>query len=88
MNIAVVNISSAAQLCLTLCDPMDCSTPGVPVHHLLLKLAQSHVLRVGDAIDRGVDGWMVVNREAQIPFQDHDYSSFGYIPRVGLLDHI
>ena len=35
---------------LTLCDPMDCSTPGLPVHHQLLELAQSHVHRVGDAI--------------------------------------
>ena len=69
MNIAVVNISSVAQSCPTLCDPMDCSMPGVPVHHLLLKLAQTHVHRVGDAIDRGGDGWMLVNREAQISFQ-------------------
>ena len=33
-----------------LCDPMDCSTPGFPVHHQLLKLAQTHVHRVSDAI--------------------------------------
>ena len=33
-----------------LCDPMDCSTPGLPVHHQLLELAQTHVHRVGDAI--------------------------------------
>ena len=39
-----------AQLCPTLCDPMDCSTPGFPVHHQLLDLAQTHVYRVGDAI--------------------------------------
>ena len=32
------------------CDPMDCSTPGFPVHHQLLELAQTHVHRVGDAI--------------------------------------
>ena len=32
--------SSAIQSCLTLCDPMDCSTPGFPVHHQLLELAQ------------------------------------------------
>ena len=32
------------------CDPMDCSTPGLPVHHQLLELAQTHVHRVGDAI--------------------------------------
>ena len=36
--------SSVAQSCLNLCDPMDCSTPGFPVHHQLLKLAQIHVL--------------------------------------------
>ena len=34
---------SVAQLCMTLCDPMDCSTPGLPVHHQLLELAQIHV---------------------------------------------
>ena len=42
--------SSVAQLCLTLCDPMDCSTPGFPVHHHLLELAQTHVHWVDDAI--------------------------------------
>ena len=45
-----VQFSSVAQLCLTLCNPMDCSTPGFPVHHQLLGLAQTHVHRVGDAI--------------------------------------
>ena len=35
--------SSVAQLYLTLCDPMDCSTPGFPVHHQLPELAQTHV---------------------------------------------
>ena len=39
-----------AQLCPTLCDPMDCSTPGFPVLDCLLKLAQTHVHWVGDAI--------------------------------------
>ena len=43
-------LSSVAQSCLTLCDPMNCSTPGLPVHHQLLQLAQTHVHRVGDAI--------------------------------------
>ena len=37
-------------MCLTLCDPMDCSMPGFPVHHHLPELAQTHVHRVGDAI--------------------------------------
>ena len=41
---------SVTQLCLTLCDPVDCSTPGFPVHHQLLELAQTHVHRVSDAI--------------------------------------
>ena len=35
--------SSVAQSCLTLCDPMDCSTPGRPVHHQLPEPAQTHV---------------------------------------------
>ena len=43
-------VSSVAQSCPTLCDPMDCSTPGFPVHHQLPELAQTHVHRVGDAI--------------------------------------
>ena len=39
-----------AQSCLTLCDPLDRSTPGFPVLHLLLKFAQTHVHWVGDAV--------------------------------------
>ena len=42
--------SSVAQSCPTLCDPMDCSMPGFPVHQQLLKLAQIHVHQVGNAI--------------------------------------
>ena len=41
---------SVTQLCPVLCDPMDCSMPGFPVHHLLPELAQTHVHRVIDAI--------------------------------------
>ena len=40
----------STQLCLTLCDPLDNSTPGFSVHHQLLELAQTHVHRVSDAI--------------------------------------
>ena len=47
-----IQFSSIAQLCLTLCDPMDCSMPGFPVHHQLLELAQTHVHRVSDAIQQ------------------------------------
>ena len=42
--------SLVAQLCLTLCDPMDCSTPGLPVHHQLPELVKIHVHQVGDTI--------------------------------------
>ena len=45
-----VQFSSVTQSCLTLCDPMDCSTPGLPVHHQLPELPQTHVHRIGNAI--------------------------------------
>ena len=45
-----VSVNLVAQLCPTLCDPMDCSTPVFPVHHQLPELAQTNVHRVGDAI--------------------------------------
>ena len=44
-----VQFSSVAHSCPTLCNPMDCSTPGFPVHHQFLELAQTHVHQVGDA---------------------------------------
>ena len=50
MERSSVQFSSVAQSCLTLCDPMNRSTPGLPVHHQPLELAQTHVHRVGDAI--------------------------------------
>ena len=46
----VPQFSSVAQSCPTLCDPVDCTTPGFPVHHQLPELAQTHVHWVGDAI--------------------------------------
>ena len=45
-----VQFSSVAQLCPTLCDPMNRSTPGLPVHHQLLEFTQTYVHQVGDAI--------------------------------------
>ena len=42
--------NSVAQLCPTLCNPMNHSTPGLPVHHQLLEFTQIHVRRVSDAI--------------------------------------
>ena len=43
-------IGSVTQSCPTLCDPMDCSTPGFPVHHQLLEFIPTHVHLVDDAI--------------------------------------
>ena len=51
---------SAAQLCPTLCDPMDCSTPGFPVLHHLLELAQTHA--------RWVDDDIQLSRPLVVPF--------------------
>ena len=45
-----VQFSSVAQSCLTLCDPMNRSMPGLPVHHQLLESTQTHVHRVSDDI--------------------------------------
>ena len=45
-----VQFSSVTQSCPTLGDPMNCSTPGLPVHHQLPEFTQTHVHRVGDAI--------------------------------------
>ena len=49
-SFGVDQFSSVAQSCPTLCNPMDCSMPGFPVHHQLQELTQTHVHQVGDAI--------------------------------------
>ena len=54
--------SSVAQSCLTICDPMDCSTPGLPVHHQLPEFTQTHVHWVADAIQQS---------HPVIPFSSH-----------------
>ena len=48
--IYISQFSSVTQSCLTLCDPMNCSMPGLPVHHRLPELTQTHVHRDSDAI--------------------------------------
>ena len=48
------SVQFSHSVCLTLCDPTDCSTPGLPVHHQLPELAQTHVHRVGDAIQPSI----------------------------------
>ena len=45
-----LQFSSVTQLCLTLCDPIDCSTPGFPVYHQCPELAQTHIRWVGDTV--------------------------------------
>ena len=50
VDIIFTSVSSGAQSCLILCDSTDCRIPGFPVHHQLLEPAQTHVHRVGDAI--------------------------------------
>ena len=50
--LSVCQFSSVTQSCLTLCDPMNCRTPGLPVHHQgdVPEITQTHVHRVSDAI--------------------------------------
>ena len=50
LDFLIATFSSVPQLCLTLCDPMNHSTPGLPVHHQIPEFAQTHVHRVNDAI--------------------------------------
>ena len=52
MSFSSVQFSSATQSCLTLCGPMDCSMPGSPVHHQLLKPTQTPS---GDLLDPGIE---------------------------------
>ena len=49
-KVLTIQFSSVTESCLTLCDPMDCSIPGLPVHHQLLEFTQTHVHRVSDAV--------------------------------------
>ena len=50
ISLSSVQFSPVTQSCLTICDPMNRSTPGHPVHHQLPEFTQTHVHRVGDAI--------------------------------------
>ena len=48
LEISAVQFSLVAQSCLHLCDPMDYSTPGFPVHHQIPELTQTHIHQVGE----------------------------------------
>ena len=50
LGIYPVHFSSVTQLCPSLCDPMNCSMPGLPVHHQLPEFTETHVHQVSDAI--------------------------------------
>ena len=49
-SVCLLSVSSVAQSCPTLCDPMDCSMPSLPVHHQLPEFTQTHVHPVSDAM--------------------------------------
>ena len=57
LMVMVPRFSSVIQLCPTLCNPMDCSMPGFPVHHQLSEPTQTHVHRVSDAIQPSHPLW-------------------------------
>ena len=57
LRVPPVQFSSVAQSCPTLCDPIDCSTPGFPVLHYLPEFAQTHAHRVSDAIQPSHPLW-------------------------------
>ena len=50
LKFQLLQVSLVTQSCPTLCDPMNCTTPGLPVHHQLPEFTQTHVHRVGDVI--------------------------------------
>ena len=50
LRVKIIQFSSVSQSCLTLCEPMNCSTPGLPVHHELPEFTQTHVHWDSDAI--------------------------------------
>ena len=58
-NQQIAQFRSVAQLCPTLWDHMNCSTPGLPVHHQLPEFTQTHFHRVGDAIQSSISSSVV-----------------------------
>ena len=73
--------SSVAQSCLTLCYPMDCSTPGFPVHHQLPELAQTHVSNTIQPFSSSVvpsPSIRVFSKESVLPIRWPKYWSFSF----------
>ena len=83
---------SVTQSCLTLCNPMDCSKPGLPVPHQLQEFAQTHVHQVGDAIQPSYlllspslppsifPSIRVFSNELALPIGGPKYWSFSFSP--------
>ena len=84
---SLVQFISVAQSCLTLCNSMDCSTPGLPVHHQLLQLAQTHVHQVSDAILSLIfPSIRVFSNEAVLRIRWPKYWSCSINPQVNIQD--
>ena len=77
-----LQFSSVAQLCLTLCDPMNCSTPGLPVHHRLPESTQTHVHWVSDAIQPSHP--LLSPSPPSLNLSQHQFSSVQLLSRVRL----
>ena len=74
-----VQFSSVAHSCPTLCDPMNHSTPGLPVHHQFLKFTQTHAHRVGDAIQPSIPPSIrVFSNESTLCMRWPKYWSFSF----------
>ena len=95
--ITSVQFSSVAQSCPTFCGPMNRSTPGLPVHHQLLEFTQTHVHRVGDAIQpshpvpnpsqhQGLFQWVTSSHDvAKVLEFQLQHQSFQWTPRTDFL---
>ena len=71
-----VQFSSVSQSCPTLCDPMNCSTPGLPVHHQLPEFTQTHVYRVGDSTQ---PSYPLSSPSPPAPNRSHHQSRFQWV---------
>ena len=90
IKVKIIQFSSVSQSCLTLCDPMDCSTQGLPVHHQLREFTQTHVHWVGVAIQSShpllspspsafnLSQHQVFSNESVLPIRWPKYWSFSF----------
>ena len=80
----MLQFSSVAQPCPTLCDPMNRSMPGLPVHHQLLEFTQTHVHRVSDAIQPHP----LSSRSPPAPNPSQHQSLFQWVSSSHLVDKV